>query len=245
MTGTVINTVAVLIGSATGLLLGSRLPDRTRETIVNGLGLVTVLIGIQMATRTSNVLIVLGSVVLGGIIGEMLNVEGTLEQLGERIENRVNHWTGTASERQDGDKTADTAVSRFSRGFLTASLLFCVGPMAILGSIQDALLSDYSTLTVKSMLDGFASVAFASSLGLGVAFAAIPLFIYQGCLTLGAFWVRGLFTDPMIAEMTATGGLLIVGIGINLLKMARIRVANLLPAIALAPLVVAILSARG
>lgn len=246
MTGTIVNTVAVLLGTTVGCLLGNRLPEQTRGTIMSGLGLATMLIGIQMALRAESIMIVVGSIVAGGIIGEALSIEDTLESIGRRIEARLNHRAyATEDTSSITSQAGNQASSRFSRGFMMASLLFCVGPMAILGSFQDGLTGDYSTLSVKAMLDGFASLAFASSLGPGVAFSAIPLFIYQGTLTLGASAVKDLLTDPMITEMTAAGGLLIVGLGINLLEIRHVRVGNLLPAIAIAPILVAILAAIG
>ena len=237
MTGTLINVASVIILSVLGTLIGDRLPDRFRQTVMAGLGLVTMLIGVQMALKTQHLLIVLGSVVIGGIIGEALNIDLGLERLGRWLEARVARFGVPAS-----DPAATTGPS-FTRGFVTASLLFCVGPMAIIGSFQDGLTGDYQTLAVKSMLDGFASIAFASSLGIGVAFSALSVFFYQGALTLGAGWVKGLLTDPMITEMTATGGLLVVGIALGLLNLKSMRVANLLPSIFLAPVAVAFLGA--
>lgn len=245
MTGTIVNTAAVLLGTTAGLMLGNRLPERIRGTIMSGLGLTTVIIGIQMAVRTENIMIALGSIVLGGIIGEILDIEDRLENLGSRIEGRIHHRAITTESAGGATEQVKEASSRFSRGFLMASLLFCVGPMAILGSFQDGLTGDYSTLSVKAMLDGFAGLALASSLGPGVILSSIPLFVYQGSLTLGASWMKDLLTEPMITEMTAAGGLLIVGLGINLLELRHVRVGNLLPAVAIAPIIVAILALIG
>lgn len=238
MTGTIINVITVLIGGSLGTVLGNRLPERTRETVMNGLGLVTLLVGVSMALTTQNVLIVLGSVLVGGILGEWWAIEAKLEGIGARLERRFGG--GQGEEREPG-----RARSTFIQGFVTASLVFCVGPMTILGSIQDGLTGDYQLLAIKSMLDGFASLAFASTLGVGVVFAALTVLVYQGALSLSAGLAQAVLTDPMITEMTATGGVLIMGIGLILLDLKRVRVGNFLPAIAIAPLVVAVLQTLG
>ena len=243
MTGTIINAVAVVVAGSLGVILGNRLPDRIRETVMAGIGLTTLLIGFQMALKTEQLLIVLGSVVLGGIVGELLDLDRGLTRLGGWLEARVARLglfgvvAGTSTKAEDGTAQAPS----FTRGFVTASLVFCVGPMTIVGSFQDGLTGDYQTLAVKSMLDAFASLAFASSLGVGVPFSALTVLVYQGALTIAAGWLKGALTDAMVTEMTAAGGLLIVGIGLQLLEIRRIRVANLLPALAFAPLAVALL----
>jgi uncharacterized membrane protein YqgA involved in biofilm formation len=220
--GTIINVVAVVLGGTLGTLLGDRLDPRLRATAMDGLGLVVLVIGLQSALGTQNVLIVLASVVLGGAIGARLGIEDRLEALGRYFEKRF-------------APAEDRTASRFSKGFLTASLVFCVGPMTILGSIQDGLTGDFRTLAVKSLLDFFAGVAFASTLGIGVVFSAITVLLYQGGLTLLAASVRDWLTEPMIREMSAAGGVLIMGIGLRLLELKPVAVGNLLPAIVLAP----------
>jgi len=225
MTGTLINVAAILTGSLLGVTVGSRLPENMRNTVVHGLGLVTSLIGLQMALQTQNVLILLGSLLLGGLLGEILMIDDAIERLGNFLQRMLS--TGHSS--------------RFSEAFVTTSLLFCVGPMAILGSIQDGLSGDYSLLTVKSTLDGFASIAFSASLGWGVSFSALSILIYQGGLTLFAGLFEKVLTQPMITEMTATGGLIIVGIGLKLLDIKHMRLANFLPALAIAPLMVVLI----
>lgn len=239
MTGTIINVTTVLIGGTLGTLLGNRLPERARETVMHGLGLVTLVVGISMALTTQNVLLVLGSVLVGGILGEWWAIEAKLEGIGRRLERRFGGWW---SDETGG---AGRPRSTFVQGFVTASLVFCVGPMTILGSIQDGLTGDYQLLAVKSMLDGFASLAFASTLGVGVVFAALTVLVYQGALSLSAGLAHAVLTDPMITEMAATGGVLIMGIGLVLLDLKRVRVGNFLPAIVIAPLVVALLQALG
>ncbi|HAA02874.1 MAG TPA: DUF554 domain-containing protein [Syntrophobacteraceae bacterium] len=222
MVGTIINVAAVAFGSVVGAAIGNRLPDRIRTTVLQGLGLITMTIGLQMALQTRNILVVLGAVLVGGIIGELLRIHDGLERLGGFLQSVL----------------ARGGSSQFSEGFVTASLLFCIGPMAILGSIQDGLTGDYQLLTVKSILDGFASIAFAASLGWGVGCAAVSVMCYQGAITLLANMLERLLAEPMVLEMTATGGILIMGIGIKLLNIRDIRLASFLPALVLAPLIV-------
>ncbi len=233
MIGTLINIATVLLGGGLGTILGQRLPERIRETVLHGLGLVTLVVGIQLTFKTQNVLIVMGSVLLGAILGEWWKIDLALERLSERLRRRL---ARTALQGQLG---------HFTEGFVTASLVFCVGPMTILGSIQDGLTGDYSLLAIKAILDGFAALAFASSLGIGVVFSILVILVYQGGLSLLAGLAQNVLTDAMIAEMSATGGVLILAIGLLLLELRRIRVANLLPALVIAPLVVAGLTALG
>jgi uncharacterized protein len=219
MTGTLINTATVIVGSTVGTFLRSRFPDRVRQMVMWGVGLVSLVIGLQMSLSTKNILVVLGSLLTGGIIGELIGLEEGLKKVGDKLQAKL-------STEKD---------STFSKGFVTSSLLFCVGPMTILGSIQDGLSGDYTLLATKSILDGFASLALAASMGWGVLFAALTVLIYQGSLTLGAGLVKTLLTEPMVAEMTATGGTLILAIGLNLLDLTAIRVANFLPGLVVAP----------
>jgi uncharacterized protein len=221
--GTLINMLAVVAGTAAGVLVGNRLPARVRETVMDGLGLLTLILGTSLALQTENFFVVMGSVLLGGIAGELLRIERGIEAVGDWFQTRV------ASPN-----------STFSAGFVTASLVFCVGPMAVLGAIEDGVRRDISILTVKAVLDGFASLAFAATLGWGVALSALSLGVYQGGLTLAAGAVERVLTEAMITEMTATGGILIMSIGLRLLDLRQIRVGNLLPALVLAPLLVAL-----
>lgn len=246
MTGTLINVVTVLLGSSVGTLLGARLPSKIRETVLTGLGLVTLVIGMQMAFQTANMLILLGSLLVGGILGEWWDIEAGLDRFGGWLEARVTHMTGGRGEEvASGDDGLDPR-QRFIQGYVTASLVFCVGPLTILGSIQDGLTGDYTLLAIKSMLDGFAALAFSASLGVGVAFSIVTILIYQGGLSLLAAQAEAYLTDPMITEMTAVGGVLIFAIGISsLLQLKKIRVANYLPALVIAPGVVAALTALG
>jgi len=233
LTGTIINIIAVLVGGGLGLLLGHRLSERMREMLMHSLGLITLAFGIHLTLETQNILIVMASVLLGAILGEWWRIDVGLE--------KVSGWL----HRHVGAQFAGEGLGRFTEGFVTASLVFCLGPVTILGAIQDGLTGDYSLLAIKSMLDGFSALAFASSLGGGVLFSAITVLIYQGGLSLLASLVQNVLTEPMIAEMSATGGVLILGIGLLLLEIKRIRVANLLPALLIAPLIVAALQALG
>lgn len=234
MTGTWINVGTVLLGTMLGLLLGNRLGEKVRETVLRGLGLITIVIGLQMSLETQNILIVMGAILFGGMLGEWMQIEAGLEALGRWLENRFNQ--GSDAE----------GAAKFVRGFVVTSLLFCVGPMTILGSIQDGLTGDYRLLAIKSMLDGFAALAFASSLGIGVGFSALTILIVQGGISLFAAQVQGFLTEDMITEMTATGGVMIVGLGLSsLLEIIKIRVGNLIPALLIAPLIVAILLLLG
>lgn len=245
MTGTFLNVATVLIGGALGLIFGSRLPERVRKTVVAGLGLFTAAIGVQMFLETQNPIIVLGSILVGGILGEWWRIEDGLSNLGGFLERR---FTGSKTDHLEASaaQTESDSRERFIRGFLTASLVFCVGPMTILGSIQDGLTGDFRLLAIKSVLDGFASLAFASSLGVGVLFSSLTVLIFQGGISLLAAQAQALITPDMMSEMTAAGGLLLLGLSISsLLELKPIRVGNFLPALVLAPLIVGFLSTLG
>jgi uncharacterized membrane protein YqgA involved in biofilm formation len=239
MIGTILNVVAILVGGMLGLFFGTRLPERLKHTVVSGMGLFTAAIGIQMFLKTENSLIVLGSLIIGALLGEWWRIEDRLQGLGEFLEKRF-VGNGT-SDSETGEPS-----SKFVRGFMVASLLFCVGPMAILGSIQDGLTGNYTLLAVKSLLDAFAALAFASSLGIGVLFSALPIFVYQGGISLLAAQLNAVVTPPMMNEMTATGGVILIGLSLSsLLEIKHIRTGNFLPALAIAPLIVWVLSLLG
>ncbi len=236
MTGTVLNVATVVIGGALGLLFGARVPERLKATVVAGMGLFTVAIGMQMFLKTQNAIIVLGALLIGALLGEWWRIEDGLQALGQILERRFSK-TGESSEE---------ASSKFVRGFLTASLLFCVGPLTILGSIQDGLTGDFSLLAVKSVLDGFGALAFASTLGPGVLFSSVVILVYQGGISLLAHQLNALVTAAMMNEMTAAGGVILMGLAISsLLEIKKIRAGNFLPALAIAPLIVWILSLFG
>ena len=230
MTGTLINVAAVLAGSVLGFVFGARIPARLKETVIAGMGIFIAAMGIQMFLETEKPLIVLGALLMGTLLGEWWRIEDGIHRVGEFLEQRFSR------EEDDGS-------NKFVRGFLTASLLFCIGPIAILGSIQDGLTGDYSLLAVKSVLDGFASIAFASTLGIGVAFSALILLVYQGGISLLGAQLDAIVTASMMSELTATGGILLIAIGISsLLEIKKIRAGNMLPALVLAPLLVWLLS---
>lgn len=237
MTGTILNIVAVLVGGAIGLIFGSRIPERFKNTVIAGMGLFTGAMGLQMFLDSENQLIVLGAIIIGIILGEWMKLEERLQTFGQTLENR---FSPTAENDSSAGKVSSS--STFVRGFMVASLLFCVGPMTILGSIQDGLTGDYQLLAVKSTLDLFASIAFASTLGIGVLFSSIVILIYQGGISLLAGALSTIITDLMMNEMTATGGVILFGLAIsNLLEIKKIRVGNFLPALIVAPLLVWIL----
>ena len=234
MTGTVINIAAVLLGGLLGTLIGARLPARVHETVIWTLGLFTIALGVKLTLQSQNVLITLGSALVGGLLGEWWNLDSLLRRLGAWLEARF-----ARSSHSDG-------AARFIKGFVSASLIFCVGPLSILGSIQDGLTGNYQILAVKSLLDGFGALAFSASLGVGVLFSTLIILVYQGGLSLLAAQAQSLLTTPMINEMTAVGGLLIMAIGFgSLLELRPIRVANYLPALVIAPAIVAALHALG
>jgi uncharacterized protein len=222
--GTATNVAAIILGSIFGLLLRRRLPRRFTIILTQGLGLVTALIGIRMMIATENVLVVLLSIVAGGVVGELFQIERKLDAFGVGIEKKLSKRRGT-----------------FAKAFVTSSLLYCVGPLAILGALQDGLRGDFTLLLTKSGLDGIASVAFASTLGIGVLFSALPVLAYQGSLTIGASLLAPYLTSSVVSEMTATGGLLILGIGLNVLQVTKIKVGNMLPAILIAAILVRLL----
>jgi len=227
MTGTLINVAAIIIGSLIGIIFGARLSDNLKSTVVNGMGLFTSAIGLQMFLQTQESLIVLGALIAGAMLGEWWRIEDGIANLGAWLEKR---FTGSS----EGGTS-----SRFVRGFLAASLLYCTGPIAIMGSIQDGLSGDFQLLAVKSVLDGFISIAFASTLGIGVMFSILPIFIYQGGISLLAGTLSSVINDAMMTEMTATGGVILFGLGLSsLLEIKKIRVGNFLPAILIAPIIV-------
>lgn len=237
MRGTLINVVTVVLGTGLGLILGTRMPERMRSTVLNMLGLFTIVLGVANAMETfgdeldgvlgrAAVLVIIGTLLVGAVIGELVDIEGRLERAGAWLQRRAQRGRGDAA--------------RFIEGFVVATLVFCVGPLAILGALQDGLTGDYQLLSIKSLLDGFAAVAFASALGIGVGFSVIPIVIYQGGIGLSAGLMSDVLTDAMIASMNAIGGLLILGIGLRLLEIKQVRVANALPALVIAPAVVAL-----
>lgn len=211
--GTLVNIAAVVIGCLVGKCLGNLLSDRMRRTMMAALGLVTLLIGLQLALKSNQIMIVIGGLILGGLIGEIFDIERHLENFGERLQKRF------------------SGMGKISEAFITASLLYCVGSMAIMGALQDGMGGNPTILYVKSALDGVASIALTSTLGMGVVFSIIPLFLYQGGITLLAGQATAILTEPVVNEMNAVGGLLIVAIALDLLGTKKLPVGNLLPAV--------------
>ena len=240
--GTILNMVAILIGSGLGVLIGHRLPQRTRDTVTDALGLVTLVIGalsivaLTSATFSDSVgtaaplLIVLGALLIGGIIGSLLQIELRLEQAGSWLQRKL-------IRKSSGD--SDDKRKRFVEGFVDASLVFCIGPLAILGALNDGLGLGIEQLALKSTLDGFASLAFAASLGWGVALSALSVGIVQGAFTIVGALVGSVLSAALIDAITATGGVLLIGVGLRLLKIKSVPVGDMLPALVVAPLLAA------
>ena len=222
LSGTLLNAATVLIGGILGTVLGDRMPERLRENVVRGVGLFVTAMGVKFAIDTSNLLFMLGAILVGGIIGSLIGVDARLNQLGEMLQRRF----------------ARGRASTVAEAFVTASIVFCVGPLTFLGSIQNGLTGDASLLTVKSVLDGFTAIALAATLGWGVLLTIPLILVYQGGVALGASLFVGVLTDLQLREMSAVGGLLIIGVGLKLLSIRDIKVADYLPAIIVSPLVV-------
>ncbi|HEY8363112.1 MAG TPA: DUF554 domain-containing protein [Tissierellaceae bacterium] len=214
MLGTIVNVIAILTGSLLGIIIKKGIKEEYKSTVMDGIGLAVVIIGIMGAIETNNIMLVIGSIVIGSLIGEAVDIENKLDKLGNSLQNKFS---------KDN--------SNFSKGFVTASLVFCVGAMAIVGSLEAGIQGNYETLFAKSILDGISSLIFSSTLGIGVAFSALPVLIYQGGITLLANSVKGLLTAEVINEMSAVGSILIMAIGINILDLKKIKVGNMLPSI--------------
>jgi len=214
MLGTLINFGAVIIGSIAGLIIHSKLPRNITTRVFQGIGLFTLFLGIHMAAKTNNFLIMIFSIVIGSIIGELINID--------KYVNRFSDWL---------KKKVKSKNENFSNGFITAFLLFCMGSMSILGSFEEGLGGAPNLLLAKSVLDGFSSIALSATLGIGVIFSAIPLLIYQGSLTLFAASLHHFFTENIINELTAVGGLLLIGLGINILEIKKLIILNMLPSL--------------
>ncbi len=214
MLGTVVNVITIILGSSLGLILKKGIPERYKETVMQGIGLAVLLIGLKMAFQANNELIVILSLVIGGLVGESLKIDYYLDVLAQKLQGAV------------GAKEGD-----FVKAFVTTSLVYCVGAMAIMGPIESGLTGNHKILFAKSTLDGISAVVFASTLGVGVIFSALPVFIYQGGITILAVALKDILSQPVIDYMTATGGLLIVAIGLNILGIKELKVANLLPAV--------------
>ena len=224
LSGTLLNAATVLFGGLVGTVVGDRLPERLRENVVRGVGLFVTAMGIKFAIDTTNLLYMLGAMLLGGIIGSLVGVDARLNQLGEALQRRFTRG----------------GTSTVAEAFVTASIVFCVGPLTFLGSIQNGLAGDATLLTVKSVLDGFTAIALAATLGWGVLLTVPLILLYQGGLALGASLFAGVLSDLQLREMSAVGGLLLIGVGLKLLAIRDVKVADFLPAIVVSPLVVVV-----
>jgi uncharacterized membrane protein YqgA involved in biofilm formation len=241
--GTILNVVTILAGTAAGVLIGNRLSEKTSRVVTDGLGLVVLVLGglnvialldpelVAAVGPGIPLLIVIGAILIGGIIGSALQIEARLERFGVLLQKRF------AGKGSKGDK------DKFVTGFVNASLVFTIGPLAILGALSDGLGQGIEQLATKSILDGFASLAFAASLGWGVALSAIPVGLWQGLLTVIAFAVGSVVSAPVISALTATGGVLLLGVGLRLLQIRQVAVGNMLPALIVAPLITFVLIA--
>jgi len=227
--GTFINVGTVLAGTVIGTAIGPRLPERYQQRVLAGLGMITLIIGVDLAlawgredTTQSTPLYVLAGVLLGGLVGEAIGVERRLEQLGDLAQRRLSRAEG----------------STVSEGFVSASLLFCVGSLTVVGSIQDGLTGDYQTLATKAVLDGFAAIALSAALGWGVGLSIVTILVVQGGITLGAGVFDDLLVGEALAVLTSAGGITIIGIALKLLDLKDVKVGNFLPALVIAPALV-------
>lgn len=225
MKGTIVNVIAIFLGCSVGYILKSNFPEKIGNIVMQTLGLASLLIGMQMALKTDNILLMIFSLVIGGIIGEIMGIEKGLEKFGERV--KLKFKSNTTSER-------------FVEGFVTASLVYCVGSMAIMGALKEGISGNPDILYTKSLLDGLTSIAFTAAMGIGVLFSVIPVFLYQGGITMLAQLIKDFLSPEVINEMTAVGGILILGIGLELLEIKKIKIGNLLPAILIAAFLAAI-----
>jgi len=217
--GSFVNFIAIIAGALLGRAIC--LPERVRQTIMQALALAILIIGISMGLAGNNILIPIASLALGSILGELLEIEAALTRVGERL------------RKLGGSKPQDGSLD-FTQGFLVATLTYCIGAMAVIGSLNSGLMGDHQVLYAKSLIDGVTAIFFSTSLGIGVAFSAFPVLIYQGAIALLATFVAPLLREPVIAELTATGGILIIGIALNMLGITKLRLGNMLPAVMIA-----------
>lgn len=214
LTGTIVNVIAVLAGSAIGMFIGSRLPQKIVKSVFNSIGLFTLFLGFFMALKSQNFLVLIFSLITGTIAGEMLSIESKTGHLTDLLKGMLKMGN-----------------PKFSEGLITSFLLFCMGSMTILGAIDEGVGNGSKILLTKSLMDGFGSIALASAFGIGVTFSVIPLFIFQGGITLLAWWLGEFIPPVMINDLIATGGILLIGLGINILEIKHIRIMNMLPSL--------------
>lgn len=216
MTGTIINAALIIAGSLMGLFFGNKMKDKYKETIMKGIGLCVILIGFKMAFETKDMLLLIISIVIGSFLGEWIKIEDGLYKFSDKIRDKLHHKKG---------------FSNFTEGFVTATLIYCVGSMAIVGAIENGVNGNPDILIAKGILDGVSAIVFTSTMGIGVLFSFVPVFIYQGSLSLLAFQMQPILTEVMVNEMSAVGGILILAIGLNILGIVKIRVGNMIPSI--------------
>ena len=222
MSGNIANSLAIVAGALVGTMLKMGIGEKYKTIVMNAMGLSIVLVGLQMALKSQNILVLILALTIGGLIGEFFNIDGLMNRFGELVTEKA------------GDRFGDVG-----KAMVNASLVFCIGAMAIVGSIEEGLTGNASILYAKAMLDGIISIVFAASMGIGTALSALLVFLYQGSMTLGAGLLENVVTKDMIAEISGTGGLLILAIGTNMLKMTDIKLANFLPALPLAAILMA------
>lgn len=225
MLGTIVNSLMIIIGAALGMLFKKGIKEGYKNTIMDGIGLSVLVIGISNALEFENLVVVIVSIVVGSIIGELIDINKRLNNLGDRLQSKFKNEEGN-----------------FSKGFVTASLVYCVGAMAIVGAIQSGLTGNHQTLYAKAVLDGITAIIFASTLGIGVMFSSLAVFLYQGTITIFASSLSSILTEIAINEISSVGGILIIAIGINLLGLKEIKIANMLPAIIIPPVYYFLLS---
>lgn len=217
MLGTIVNSLAIAIGCLAGLVIKKGIPDRVSKTIMSGLALCVIYIGIEGSLKGENTLITVVCIAVGGLIGEIIDIDNKINKLGDFLQNKLSK-----------DKDSETSIAK---GFVTTSLIYCVGAMAIVGALESGLTGNHQTLFTKALLDGISAIIFTTTLGIGVIFSSVAVFLYQGLITIGASILATLLSDAVVTALTAVGSLLIIGIGLNLLEVTKIKVANLLPAV--------------
>ncbi len=217
MLGTIINSLAIAIGCLVGLVIKKGIPDRVSKTIMSGLALCVIYIGIEGSLKGENTLITVVCIAVGGLIGEIIDIDNKINKLGDFLQNKLSKG-----------KDSETSIAK---GFVTTSLIYCVGAMAIVGALESGLTGNHQTLFTKALLDGISAIIFTTTLGIGVIFSSVAVFLYQGLITIGASILATLLSDAVVTALTAVGSLLIIGIGLNLLEITKIKVADLLPAV--------------
>ena len=223
--GTIVNAVGIFVGAVLGLIFKKGLPKKWQETMMSGIAICIIVIGVQMALKTNNIVIVIFSIVIGSILGEIIDIEAVMNRIGEVLGKRI-----AGSNK--------SVAAEIAAGFVNASVLFCSGAMAIVGSIQDGLLGDHATLFAKATLDALISLVLTANLGVGVALSALSVGVYQGAITMLAGFIGPYITDAMVAEITGSGGVMIMAIGTNMLHLTKIRIGNMIPAMLVAALIV-------